>query len=219
MTLSLIRSVLGALFLVSVAPPSVLAADAASNFEQSPSHAGHFQTPFDSIPDFGASPSIESVKSGSWTDPSVWSKGRLPNASDVVLLKHRIVYDSVDSTVHTLAIDAGGAWICALSQSTKLAVGTLLNKPGGRLECGTAAAPLAAAYKAEIVIRDLALQTSPNTAGVYDPSQYRYRHRRDRCDGSPARLAGHELPPSRGRTPGGLSHFDARASAERLARR
>ena len=159
---------------VGLAAPATAMADSPSvEFEQTVvSHAGHLQTPFDKIPDFAGTPTIFSVKNGVWTDPGVWSQGRLPGPSDVVLIRHRVVYNSVSSVVHTLAIDAGGAWVCALTQSTKLSVGTLLNKPGGNLECGTAAAPLPAAYKAEIVIRDLPLQTSPNTTGVYDPGQY-----------------------------------------------
>ncbi|MGH9387884.1 MAG: M12 family metallopeptidase [Vicinamibacterales bacterium] len=139
---------------------------------QAPDPHAHLVTPFDKIPDFAATPTVVSVKSGSWSDASVWSTGSLPGSRDVVLVKHQVVYDSTTAVVATIAIDAGGRWSCALTQSTKLSVDTLLAKPGSTLECGSTANPLPAQFKAEIVIRDSAIRTSPTGSGVYDPSQY-----------------------------------------------
>lgn len=137
-------------------------------------HMGHLATPFDTIPDFAQSPTVFTVKNGSWTDPTLWSTGVLPGAADIVSVRHNVQFNSTTAVVKTLAIESGASWSCALTQSTALRVGTLLASPGSTLKCGTAAAPLQAPFTADIIIRDLPLQTTDpsGASGVYDPRQY-----------------------------------------------
>ena len=126
-----------------------------------------FVTPFDRVPNFGASPTITAVRSGLWSHATTWSPSRLPTSNDTVgILHHTVTYDAPSATVTTVAIGSGGQLRVIQAHSTRLAVGTLLVAPGGTLEIGTVAFPLPPHVTAEIVIRDLPINTTK------DPSQY-----------------------------------------------
>jgi len=58
-----------------------------------------FQTAHDTIPNFCQNPTIWSVKSGNWSDATVWDKGRIPGANDIVIVAsgHTVAYDVVSS--------------------------------------------------------------------------------------------------------------------------
>jgi PKD repeat protein len=129
----------------------------------------HIVTPYDNIPDFGAHPTVTAVKSGLWSDPTTWSTGNLPGAGDVVSIRAgtAVTYDLVSNVpVKTVAIQAGGSLLFRTDVSTRLTVVNLLVKDGGLLQIGTAANPVAANVKAEVVFPDVPLDT------VNDPSQY-----------------------------------------------
>src|SRR5688572_9890064 len=69
------------------------------------------QTPFDTIPEFGANPNIVSVASGSWSSPSTWSLGRTPGVGDVVSVAGNttVSYDvQSDARLQTIVIETGG---------------------------------------------------------------------------------------------------------------
>ncbi len=129
--------------------------------------AQHHITPFDTIPDFAAQPTVSSVKAGNWSDSTVWSTGAVPGSSDVVSVRHVVTFDLAFGTVRVLGVNAGAAWRCSLTQSTTLLVGTFQINPGGALWCGDVATPLPSQFIAQIVIRD-----QPLDAQGIDPFQY-----------------------------------------------
>jgi uncharacterized repeat protein (TIGR01451 family) len=126
-------------------------------------------TQFEKIPNFGANPTITAAKSGNWSDATTWSLGRLPAAGDVVSIGANTVvtYDLVsDVQVKTVAIQAGGSLQFRTDVNTRLTVINLLVMPGGLLQIGTAANPVPAGVKAEVVFADVPLDL------VNDPLQY-----------------------------------------------
>jgi hypothetical protein len=125
-----------------------------------------FQTPHDTIPNFAANPTIQSVQDGPWTGPSTWSPARVPLATDVVLIRHQVAYDTLGGIAAVVGIDQGGALRFDTTQDTRLRVATLLVMPGGTLQVGTEAVPVAAGSIAEIVIRNQSL------APAGDPDQF-----------------------------------------------
>ncbi len=123
-------------------------------------------TAHDNIPVFAASPTIASASSGSWSSASTWTPARLPNAGDVVSIRHAVTYDSTTGDADVIGIDAGGILRFAPAVTTKLRVGTLQVLPGGALEVGTSSNPISASVTAEIIIKNKALNTGS------DPDQF-----------------------------------------------
>src|SRR5574341_1489005 len=126
----------------------------------------NFHTPYDTVPNFAQNPTIQSTQSGYWSSPTTWTPARLPQAGDVVLIKHVVTYDSITGAAATIGIASGGTLAFQNTQATTLKVGTLLVMPGGILQVGTEQSPVAANIKAEIVITNTPLNST------LDPSQY-----------------------------------------------
>ncbi len=127
------------------------------------------QTPHDTIPNFGANPSIVSVASGNWSSPSTWSLGRAPIAGDVVSVATSTIvsYDvQSDARLQTIVVQAGAQLNFRTDLSTRVTVANFMVLEGGQLQVGTAANPVAAGVTAEIVFANQAL----NAAN--DPNQY-----------------------------------------------
>src|SRR5262249_19076605 len=116
---------------------------------------------------FVGTPTISTIKSGDWTDPSIWSLGRMPTNQDRVLITSgtQVNYGTV-SSVHLDALEIDGSLIFATSKNTKVIAGSITLMPWGTLQGGTAASPVGSNYKAEIVIADKAIDTST------DPQQF-----------------------------------------------
>jgi hypothetical protein len=129
-------------------------------------NAQFIHTPHDHVPNFAATPTIRSVAAGPWSSPATWNVSRVPTATDVVSIGHTVTYDSATGIAMVVGVEAGGVLRFANSQFTHLRVATLLVLPTGRLEIGTAAAPIAASVTAEITIRNVPLNL------VSDPDQY-----------------------------------------------
>jgi hypothetical protein len=123
-------------------------------------------TPNDQIPNFAANPTIRSVANGPWSSPSTWSAGRVPGSSDVVGVLHSVTFDSGAGEAHVVGIESGGVLRFSTGQNTRLRVGTLLVQPNGRLEVGTATSPVAPSVTAEILIKDVPINSST------DPNQF-----------------------------------------------
>jgi G8 domain-containing protein len=130
----------------------------------------------ESIPDFSQDPSrpgIQSVQSGSWSNPSTWG-GSIPTANHVarIVQGHTVTIDDTSALAYTIAVD--GKLAFAPTVNTRLKVTNLEVMAGamgmgtrGVLEVGTAAVPIAVGVTAEIVIAD-----SPLGGGVADPDQF-----------------------------------------------
>ncbi len=130
----------------------------------------------ESIPDFSqdsSRPALQSVQSGSWSNPSTWG-GNIPTANHVVRIVqgHTVTITDTFAVAYTIAVD--GKLAFAPNVSTRLKVTNLQVMAGhmgmgipGVLEVGTAAAPIAADVTAEIVIAD-----SPLGGSVADPDQF-----------------------------------------------
>jgi PKD repeat protein len=134
-----------------------------------PSPGADIITPYDTIPNFGAQPTIVSVNSGNWSSPSTWSLGRLPTTNDVVSIAAgtTVIYDTISTlNIDTVAIQAGGSLTFRTDINTELMLTNLLVLAGGTLNVGTASNPVAATVTAEIVIANTPLNTTT------DPSQY-----------------------------------------------
>jgi PKD repeat protein len=133
------------------------------------SSGAFIQTSHDLIPNFGANPTITALRSGNWSDPTMWSLDRLPGAGDVVSIGagETVTYDVVSTAnVDTVAIQAGGTLQFRTDVNTTLTVVNLLVMPGGTLTVGTVAQPVAASVKAQIIFPDVPFNYTQ------DPSQY-----------------------------------------------
>jgi hypothetical protein len=131
--------------------------------------ASVIQTPFDTIPNFGAKPTITNVASGNWSNPHTWSLGRLPTTGDIVDIKTgtTVIYDVMSAvSLNTVEVLGGGQLHWRPDINTQIVVGNFVVMPGGDLEVGTVAAPIAANVMANIVIANQAINTAT------DPSQF-----------------------------------------------
>ncbi len=126
-------------------------------------------TPHYQIPNFGDYATIQSDSSGAWSNPDTWSAGRVPTANDVVVISAgtSVTFDLASSAaLDSVVIYAGGLLNFRTDISTQMLVTNLQVLEGGELRVGTAANPIAADVTAQIVIRNVALDT------VRDPSQF-----------------------------------------------
>ncbi|MGD9719616.1 MAG: G8 domain-containing protein [Pirellulales bacterium] len=119
------------------------------------------------IPRFVAHPTISALRSGSWSDPTVWSSGHVPADGDLVLIgEGKTVSYSTQSNVRINAIEIQGRLIFSPGVNTRLLAGTITVMPTGTLQIGTESMPIASTVTAELVIADKPLDL------VNDPRQY-----------------------------------------------
>lgn len=128
-------------------------------------------TPYDRIPNFGATPTIYSVTSGAWSDATTWSAGHVPAAGDVVSIDptHTVTYDAAMASanaVKTVVIQATGKLVFRTDVSTTLYVSNLLVLPNGELDVGNSSNPVAGGVTASIIFANKPLDTAA------DPAQY-----------------------------------------------
>jgi hypothetical protein len=133
---------------------------------------GYITTPYLSIPDFGASPTIVSIQSGNWSNPSTWSLGRVPTAGDVVDINAgtTVTYDVNDTAdaapLNTVEVKSGGTLTFSTTANTLMYVVNLVVLQGGELDIGTQANPMPANLTATVVWVNQPLNTT------FDPEQY-----------------------------------------------
>jgi PKD repeat protein len=126
-------------------------------------------TPYLTIPNFGAKPNIVSIKSGNWSDPSVWSLTRVPTAGDVVDINpgFTVTYDVFSTAqLNTLEIQPTATLTFRTDVNTQVVVGNFLVLQGGSLIVGTAANPIAAKVVCNINLGNLPLNSTS------DPQQF-----------------------------------------------
>jgi hypothetical protein len=128
-----------------------------------------FATDYDSIPILGAQPTLVSTLSGPWSDPNTWSAGRVPAAGDVVSIapKTTVTYDVASAAVlQSITILAGGTLRFLTNINTEVIAANYLVLPGGTLQIGTQAAPVAAGVTAKVLIADQPLNTTLDPRAV-----------------------------------------------------
>jgi hypothetical protein len=122
-----------------------------------------------SIPYFGANPTITSTRNGPWSDPNTWSAGRVPTTGDVVSIGFNttVTYDVVSQAVlQSITIQSGATLAFQANVNTLVIAANYLVLPGGTLEVGTQANPVAPNVTATIMTANQALNTAT------DPEQY-----------------------------------------------
>ena len=95
------------------------------------------------------------LNSGDWSNPSIWSEGIVPSSSDRVLIPLGVTVDVdtvIPQDVATVRVD--GTLNFANDVNTQLRVDTMIVSPSGRLQIGTAAAPIADGVTAELIFTD-----------------------------------------------------------------
>ncbi len=128
-------------------------------------------TGHDTIPDFCTNSNIQTVASGSWSDPNIWSLGRVPLAGDRVIISTgtMVNYDLVsDASLLNLCIETGATLSFVHDRNTKIVVANFMVMDGGYLEVGTDISPIPPSFKAEIVIanRPIDLISDPDQFGT-----------------------------------------------------
>ncbi len=123
----------------------------------------------DHIPDFsldGTKTQVVAQKSGSWSDPTVWSGGVLPSSTNIVIIPigQTVTYDTTSGVAYTVSIN--GTLKFRTDINTKLTVTNLQVMPTGYLEIGTVTNPVNPSVNAEVVIADTAIDPS------IDPEQW-----------------------------------------------
>jgi hypothetical protein len=119
------------------------------------------------IPRFVANPTISNIRSGNWSDPTIWSLGRVPTDQDRVAIgENTVVTYSALSNARIDGLEISGSLVFSTAVNTRLLVANLTVMPSGTLQIGTAANPLPRQVKAEIVIADKPLDLA------LDPRQY-----------------------------------------------
>jgi len=136
-------------------------------------------TPHDTIPRFGALPTVVAIESGDWSNPLVWSDGSVPSVDAIVSIPAGlfVTYD-VDSSVELDVVEVSGSLDFDPSVNTSLWLNELMVMPSGKLTVGTAENPIDASVSAEIVFTDtpgangLNFKTGTVETPGIDPSQY-----------------------------------------------
>lgn len=124
-------------------------------------------TPLETIPDFGANPTIFSAANGAWSAAGTWSPARVPVAGDVVAITHSVTYDAQSSArLKTVQVRAGGKLAFKVDATTLLTVQNFMVLEGGSLEIGTETYPIQPNVTATVVYADLPLDAN------FDPGQY-----------------------------------------------
>ena len=123
----------------------------------------------DHIPDFSLDSTktqVTAQKSGSWSDPTVWSGGVLPTSANIVIIPagQTVTYDTTSGVAYTISVN--GTLKFRTDINTKLTVTNLEVMPTGYLEIGTVANPVNSSVNAEVVIADTPIDTT------IDPEQW-----------------------------------------------
>lgn len=119
-------------------------------------------THHDTIPDFGAQPTIASVRAGNWSDPGTWG-GRVPATGDVVRISANtaVRYDVLSNAdIDTLSVEPAASLVFAENTNTLLRVVNFVVKEQGSLHIGTPASPIQPHVRAEVVFLDRPLDTA-----------------------------------------------------------
>lgn len=118
-------------------------------------------------PNFTRSPNIISVQSGNWSSASTWNLGRAPQAGDTVVVRttHTVTYDANATTAYS-GVGIAGSLVFRTDIDTQLWATNIIVYTTGLLQIGTVGTPVTAGKTAQLVVRDVAVDTGT------DPAQY-----------------------------------------------
>jgi hypothetical protein len=154
-------------------------------------HAQKSSSPKGDTPEVPDASDVSSVRSGPWSDPSVWSTSRVPRQGERVTVAagHEVTYDAYsDAEIARLLIR--GALKFSRARNTRLDVGNVIVDQGGYLEMGTAGAPIPVTVAAEIrfVISPTAGCTGGHSFVERDTGLWVFGGGRWEAHGSPVRV-------------------------------
>src|SRR5258708_11565013 len=101
-----------------------------------------------------------------WSAPATWTAARTPGLNDQVIVDGNVEIRDVNAVALAIGIYPGGTLNFKTDANTKLLTGDVMVFSGGTLNVGTPAQPIANAFNAEIVIRDIPIDFT------LDPKQY-----------------------------------------------
>jgi hypothetical protein len=124
-------------------------------------------TPYDTFPNFCASPNIWSIGDGLWSSTGTWNLGRIPTTGDVVAILGNVTYDvSSTAAITCISIQNLSKLQFVTNANTKLVVQQLMVLNGGELRIGDDVTPVDAANTAEVVFPDVAIAgNDPSSTG------------------------------------------------------
>ena len=134
-----------------------------------PAQINYITTMTDKIPDFGTHPTVWSVASGNWSNPTTWSTGTVPTAGAIVDIMNGdlVIFDLANSpTYNTVEVQNGGDLNFRTNASSTLNVGNLEVLQGGCFCIGTPTAPIPANITDQVIFADQPINTT------IDPSSY-----------------------------------------------
>src|SRR3989344_4896972 len=137
----------------------------------------HVKTHADKVPRFCNPPNVASVttnlKSGNWSDPTLWPNGVLPGTDARVQIAPNttVTYD-VESSAELDCMEIQGSLVFATDRNTKLMISDLMVMPEGTLTVGTATQPIPENINAEIIFTDTPLEMGTVASPGLDPQQY-----------------------------------------------
>jgi len=129
-------------------------------------------TPYDNIPNFGRNPDNVSIKSGNWSDSSIWSLGHVPKSGEnvAILGTTSVLYDVNDSIganpLFCVSVQYEALLSFKTDSDTSLLVTNLLVLEGGTLMLGNNENPIQSGIICKVTFDDTPLDS------VNDPSQY-----------------------------------------------
>jgi len=120
----------------------------------------------------------QSVASGNWSDPTIWSNGVPKNGDNVLISSGTVITidgnESIDANKQRLALRTirdDGTLRFATQANTTLLVDTIIVEPSGTFEMGTVANPIDASQRARVIFADLAKPLEDNLAKGVPGSQ------------------------------------------------
>ena len=124
-------------------------------------------TMHDVIPNFASQPTISSVQTGTWTNPSTWNLGRIPANNDIVSIDPNttVTINDVGAVASIIGVQSSGTLRFQPDVQTGLSVVTLMVMPNGKLEVGTPLNPINAGSSITFTNQPLNFISDPRQFG------------------------------------------------------
>lgn len=128
-------------------------------------------THHDVIPRFVANPTDIAIQDGNWSNPNTWADGSVPTRDDLVRIPDGVSVE-FDMLTEVDSLEVAGHLEFATDVDTSILVTTITVLPNGVFTVGTFDKPVSDGVEAEIVFRDIPLQTGTIDEPGIDPFQF-----------------------------------------------